>query len=127
MYFEAPGLKSRRGWSAIGKVNATRLFRFRQFIKASRETDSIETLIRDNSRFADAESAIDAYSEAWALTYFLIRTRVRDYSQYLKSISRKRPLQWDTPDERLAEFQSAFGGDLAKLDTELLDFTARLR
>jgi hypothetical protein len=126
MYFEAPDLKSRRSWSTIGKVNAVRLHRFRQFLKTSREANSIETLVRDNSRFAEAELAIDAYSEAWALTYFLIRTRIRDYLRYLKSVSQKQPLQWDTPDERLAEFRSAFGEDLEKLNRELLNFTGRL-
>lgn len=127
MYFEAPDLNSRRGWSGIGKVNAARLFRFREFLEAKREPDSIETLVRDNSRFADADSAIDAYSEAWALTYFLIRTRIREYTQYLRQISQKQPLHWGNPEERLAEFQSVFGSDLAALNRELLSFTSRLR
>jgi hypothetical protein len=127
MYFEAPDLKSRRGWSGIGKVNASRLFRFREFLKSKREPDSIETLVKDNSRFGDADSAIDAYAEAWALTYFLIRTRIRDYTQYLKLISQNQPLDWDKPEERLAEFQSVFGSDLAKLNREFLSSTSRLR
>ncbi|NQV27580.1 MAG: DUF1570 domain-containing protein [Rhodopirellula sp.] len=127
MYFETPDLKSRRGWSGIGKVNDARLFRFREFLKARRGTGSIESLIRDNSRFAEADRAIDAYSEAWALSYFLIRTRIRDYSQYLNTIAQKQPLQWDTPEERVAEFRSAFGDDLAKLDRELVSFTSRLK
>ncbi len=127
MYFEAPDLNSRRGWSGIGKVNAARLFRFREFLKTKREPDSIETLVSDNSRFADADSAIDAYAEAWALTYFLIRTRIRDYSQYLRQISQKQPLRWSKPDERLAEFESAFGSDLASLNREFLSFMSRLR
>ncbi|MGZ0168707.1 MAG: DUF1570 domain-containing protein [Planctomycetales bacterium] len=127
MYFEATDLKSRRGWSGIGKVNRARLFRFREFLKARRKPDSIETLVRDNSRFANTDSATDAYSEAWALTYFLIRTRIRDYSQYLKAVSQKQPLQWDMPDERLAAFQLAFGADLGQLNREILSFTSRLK
>lgn len=127
MYFEAPDLRSRRGWSTIGKVNAARLYRFRDFLKGRREPDSLETLIQSNSRFADAEQAADAYSEAWALTYFLIRTRIRDYTEYLKAIAQKRPLQWDTPAERLAEFQTAFGSDLSRLGRDLLKFIHRLR
>lgn len=127
MYFEAPDLRSRRGWSTIGKVNEVRLHRFRQFIRSGRGVDSIESLVRDNSRFSDPELAPDAYAEAWALTYFLIRTRIRDYSQYIQQISQKIPLQWDTPDERLSEFQSAFGSDLIKLNQDLQRFTSRLR
>lgn len=127
MYFEAPDLKSRRGWSGIGKVNASRLFRFREFLKSKRQPDSIETLVKDNSRFGNADSAIDAYAEAWALTYFLIRTRIRDYTQYVKLVSQNQPFDWDKPEERLAEFQSVFGSDLIKLNRELLSFTRRLR
>ena len=113
-------------WNS-SRVRGAGQFRFREFLKARRQPDSIETLVRDNRRFGDAESAIDAYSEAWALTYFLIRTRIRDYSQYLKVISQKRPLHWDDPADRLAAFQSAFGSDLAKLNRDLLTFTARLK
>ncbi len=127
MYFEAPDLKSRRGWSGIGKVNASRLIRFREFLKSKRQPDSIETLVKDNSRFGNADAAIDAYAEAWALTYFLIRTRIRDYTQYLKLVSQNQPFDWDKPEERLAEFQSVFGSDLAKLNREFLSFTRRLR
>ena len=127
MYFEAPDLKSRRGWSGIGKVNTARLFRFREFLKTGRQPDSIETLVGDNSRFGDPDAAIDAYSEAWALTYFLIRTRIRDYAQYLAAISQKRPLHWDDPEDRLTAFQSAFGSDFAKLNRDFLSFTARLK
>ncbi len=126
MYFEAPDLKSRRGWSGIGKVNASRLYRFREFLNSKRQPDSIETLVRDNSRFGDADSAIDAYAEAWALTYFLIRTRIRDYTQYLKLVSQNQPLDWDSPEERLAEFQSVFDSDFTKLNREFLGFTSRL-
>lgn len=127
MYFEAPDLKSRRGWSGIGKVNASRLIRFREFLKSRRQPNSIETLVKDNSRFGNADAAIDAYAEAWALTYFLIRTRIRDYIQYLKLISQNQPLDWDKPEERLAEFQSVFGSDLTGVNREFLSFTRRLR
>jgi len=127
MYFEAPDLRSRRGWSGIGKVNASRLFRFREFLKSKREPDSIETLVKDNSRFGNADSAFDAYAEAWALTYFLIKTHIRDYTRYLKLVSQNQPLDWDKPEARLAEFRSVFGSDLAKLNRDLLSFTRRLR
>lgn len=127
MYFEAPDLQSRRGWSTIGRVNPGRLSRFRDFLKSDRKATSIETLVQDNSRFADPEQAIDAYAEAWALTYFLIRTQARKYVDYLKTVAQKQPLVWDTPAERLAEFQAAFGSDVAELDRDFLNFTDRLK
>ena len=40
-------------------------------------------------------------------------------------LSRKQPLFWDTPEQRLAEFKQAFGDDLAKLDREFLRLHGR--
>ena len=63
-----------KGWRGIGAVNEPRLERFQQYLSA-RPADSLETLIRDDRRFRDARQNIDAYAEAWALTYFLINKR----------------------------------------------------
>lgn len=120
MFFETPDLKSRRGWSTIGRVNGGRLARFKDYLAKRRQPDSLETLIRDNSRFASPETAADAYAEAWALTDFLITRQQRNFVGYLRSVSTKQPLIWDTRDERLAEFQDAFGLALHELDREFL-------
>ena len=44
------------------------------------------------------KQALDAYAEAWALTYFLIRQHPKEYVAYLAMLSQKKPLIWDTPD-----------------------------
>ena len=72
MYFETPDLRSPKGWSGLGAVNQTRLERFRQYL-AARPANSLETLLRDDRRFRDPKQALDAYAEAWALTYFLLQ------------------------------------------------------
>lgn len=41
-------------------------------------------------------------------------------------MSGKPPVIFDTPDERLAEFQAAFGGDLRKLDADFLRYLRKL-
>jgi len=83
-------------------------------------------LLTDDKRFQDAENAADAYAEAWALTYFLLRQYPKQYAAYLKSLSAKKPLMWDDAAARLREFQEAFG-DLEPLQREFLRFVQRMR
>lgn len=125
MYFETPDLTSRTGWKTVGNVNPRRLAQFADYARNRRKADSLETLLANNNRFTDAETAGDAYAEAWALTYFLIKTRRREYAEYLKAISKKRPLVWDKPDARLATFKKAFGSDLERMDRDFLRYTSR--
>jgi hypothetical protein len=72
IYFETPDLRSARGWRNIGAVNRPRLVRFRQYLR-HRPADSLRTLLAGDDRFRDPRQSLDAYAEAWALTYFLIR------------------------------------------------------
>jgi hypothetical protein len=125
VYFETPDLSSFRGWRTIGSINAVRLAGFKQYL-ARRPEQSLQTLIADDRRLRDPTQASDAYSEAWALNYFLIRQRPKEFEAYLKVLAGKGPLLWDKPDARLKEFQRAFG-DLQALDAEFVRQMSRLR
>ena len=123
LYFESPDLSSSRGWRGIGAINQPRLLQFRQFL-AKRPPDSLRTLIADDKRFRDPKQALDAYGEAWALTYYLIQRQPKQYVAYLRTLSKKELLLQDGPKTRLQEFTKAFG-DLQKLDAELLRYMMR--
>ncbi len=122
MFFEAPDLRNSKGWSRIGDVNRPRLEQFQKYL-AARPASSLETLIRDDKRFNDTKRALDAYAEAWALTYFLLHQHPKEYIAYLSMLSAKKPLVQDGPEKRLHEFQQSFG-DLKTLDTEFLRYMA---
>ena len=126
IYFETPDLNSAKGWRTIGAVNHGRLATFREYLRKSRTADSLTTLLADDERFRDPKRAGDAYAEAWALNYFLLRQRPKQYLAYVKRLSEKTPLIWDDADERLREFRQAFG-DLQSLDAEFLRQTTKLR
>ena len=83
-------------------------------------------MIADDKRLRDPRQAADAYAEAWALNYFLIRQKPKEYVTYLGELSKKGPLVWDEPQERLAEFKRAFG-DLEKLDIEFVRHMQKVR
>lgn len=125
VYFETPDLSSARGWNGIGAINQPRLERFQKYV-GSRPTDSLYTLIADDRRFRDPKQGPDAYAEAWALTYFLLKQRPKQYVAYLAALAEKGPLVNDEPKERLEEFRKAFG-EMAPLETEFLRYMSRLR
>ncbi len=118
VFFETPDLQSAKGWRTIGAVNTSRLDRFREYL-SRRPAGSLKSLLSDDKRIRDTRTALDAYAEAWALNYFLIHYRPKQYVAYLQMLSGKKQFLWDEPKTRLREFQAAFG-DLSQLDSDFL-------
>ena len=125
VYFETPDLKAGKGWRSIGAINRNRLDQFRKY-QLDRPRDSLRTLLADDKRFRDGRTSLDAYAEAWALNYYLLKQRPKEYVAYLKRLSEKRPMVWDDADERLGEFRGAFG-ELESVDAELLKLMQRVK
>jgi uncharacterized protein DUF1570 len=126
VFFETPDVGSSRGWRKIGLVNGLRLAQFHRYYPR-RRADSLVTLISDDARFRDVAQAADAYAEAWALTYFLLDHRTKEYIRYLQLLSAKKPQHWDDPAARLADFKQAFGEDLQELDKDFIRVIGGLR
>lgn len=126
VFFETPDLKSAKGWRGIGAVHRNRLTDFRDYL-SRRPSDSLRTLITDDERFRGVATGQQAYSEAWALVYFLTRQKPHAFPRYLARLSEKSPLVRDTPEERLREFREFFGEDLEALDREFLRYIAKVR
>ncbi len=113
--FETPDLRSQTGWRGIGSLNTPRLERFRRSYQAG----DLEEIVADDARFRDAESAVDAYAAAWALTWFLMETRREKFVAYLALLAAKVPCTDYGRDARLADFATAFG-PLADLERAFL-------
>ncbi len=106
-------------------MNYPRLETFRKNL-SSWHDGSLEEMLRDSHRFRDPQSAADAYADAWALNYYLIKYQPRQYADYLKLLAKKSPLIDDTPEQRLAEIRDHFG-DLDKLEQDFLKQMARVK
>ena len=119
MYFETPDLQKPSGWNNIGGVNHYQLAALRGFV-GHREAGSLKTLLADDTRLQNSRTALDAYAESWALNYFLIRQRPKQYLEYIKLLSKKPRFGQDGPDVRLRKFQQIFGENLQQLDTEFI-------
>ncbi len=104
MYFETPDLNNRTGWRTIGQINRARLNEFKKSLAKRRSPGSLLTLISNDQRLTTAETAAETYAEAWAFSYFLIKKRRAQYEEYLFQLSQKKPLVWNKPEDRLAEF-----------------------
>lgn len=125
VYFEAPDLASTRGWRGIGKVNYPRLETFRHNLPGWNDR-SLVSLLADSRRFRDPRTAPDAYADAWALNYYLIKYRPEDYASYLKTLAAKPPLVDDDSETRLAEFRQHFG-DLRALEQDFLKQMSKVK
>ncbi len=58
--------------------------------------------------------------------FYLIETRQAAYAKFLQIVAGRDPLKDYTPNERLADFQSAFGKDLNVLEASFLRYMAKL-
>lgn len=116
VYFETPDLSSSRSWTGVG-VNYARWDRFVDNV-ANGRTASIEQMVGDDELFRNPETAVDAYAQAWAWNYYLLKWRPKEYAAFIQAIAAKPLLVVDSRKERVAEFRKHFGNDLDKLEDD---------
>lgn len=126
VYFETPDLQSSRGWRGIGDVNRPRLAAFLRSLP-DRPSGSLASLIVNDERMRNVRTAADAYAEAWALNYYLLRHKPQQYVAYLRLLSEKPQLVWDSPETRLEEFCRFFGNDLDTLEADFVRQIQKVR
>lgn len=112
MVLESPGIMEGLR-DASRTVNYSRLTWFQTYRKKSSQPISIETMVSDPTLFS--RRTLDAYSEAWAWTYFLLDTRSSKFSSYLRRIEQRDQAKSYSPQERLSDFREEFGDDLESL------------
>ncbi len=126
LFFESPNFANASGWRGVGRVNPLNLGHFGKYV-ANRPSESLATLLSDDSRFRNSATARDAYAEAWALTYYLLKTRKKPYVEYLRALSEGKPLIERNRRERIDLFERIFQTDLATLDRQFLAYMAKVR
>lgn len=124
MMFETPGM--REAWSTQSRgsrVNQYRLDYFREYLER-RPADALVRLIANDQSFR--ATALDAYAEAWVLSFYLFETRSHDYSRYLARVASRPPFSVYSDRARVADFRSAFGEDLQVIERQMLRFVEEL-
>ncbi len=110
---------------AAAKINRDRFSGFRNYLAGRRPKKALEDFVSSDDRFQSAP--LDAYAEAWALTFFLLQTRQEQYARYLKQVSARRMLEEYSPEERLTDFQQAFGKNVSQLEVDFLRYHQGLK
>ena len=123
--FEPDGIRdSSKGRSIRNRINRERYVWFQNFVKKRRKPDSLAAFVQGDDLFRT--NALDAYAQAWALSFFLIETRARDYAGFLKKTANRDHMTQLTRQERLRVFSSSFRGNTKLLEAEFLRFFKRL-
>ena len=72
-------------------------------------------IVKSDRAFGGDILAGDAYTHAWSLHWLLAAKYKDEYTQYVKLLSQKKPLQKEEPEQRLREFKETFGKTVVEL------------
>jgi hypothetical protein len=123
--FEARGVNDSRSFPSVkDRINQERLRDFRQLLPKRKPVAFLD-LVNSDRNFD--QNTIAAYAEAWAFTFFLVETMPRDYARYLAKTASRPPFTAYPAAQRLKDFTSVFGENLALLDSKFLRFMADLK
>ncbi|MCA9014499.1 MAG: DUF1570 domain-containing protein [Planctomycetaceae bacterium] len=124
--FESDELRAHTGGRdrSVSRINRNRLLWFTNYAQKRREKESLRSFIRDERLFH--ASTLDAYAEAWALTFYLVETQPARYARYLKMISQRDPLKEYTADAREQDFKDAFKTNIQTMEADYLKFMGQL-
>lgn len=124
--FEAPGVwNSREFPRQADRIVKTRLAEFQQYIKAGRQSNSLADFVAADTAYQSRPAT--AYGEGWALCFYLIETRPREFAHYLQKVAARPADAPYSAAERLTDFQTAFGENPNLLESHFLRYIRQLR
>ena len=103
------------------RLNWERYVVFQNFVQTKRrQPKSLRSFIESEDLYESA--VLDFYAQSWALTFFLVETRPRNYSAYLKRIAARDPFAEYPAKERLADFKETIHADVDWLDVQFVKY-----
>ena len=124
--FEARGVWNSQSFHSLkDRLNVGRLRDFQHDVTKGRPAGTMAGLVASDRMFRS--NSARAYAEAWALTLYLCETRPRQYVDYLAMTAGRPMFSQYSAVERVADFQSAFGNDLAQLEAKFLAWMAEIK
>ena len=123
---EANGVRE-TGSKGNGKsrINQARLDWFRQQYATRRNLGDVARMVASDDFFA--RNTLDAYSNAWALTYFMTDSpaRTQQFVNYIRLVESRPVTEEYSTEDRLADFTKVFG-DISRLESDFLRTIDRL-
>jgi len=124
--FEARGVwQSGTYRNQADRINRIRYADWQKRAAGGRPQDAIAQLVSSDSLFTTDPQ--NAYAEAWALSFFLMETMPKKYSDYLGKLAGRPPFAEYRSPERLRDFSDVFGNDLRMLSARLQRFMSELK
>lgn len=124
MVFEARGVWAPGPSRQIAdRLNYERLDYFRR-TGDQRAADWLVRLVASDRSFE--VDALNAYAEAWTLSFYLSETRQQDYSAYLARVASREAFTEYPAMERMTDFTAAFGSDFKLLAAQVQRFVEQL-
>lgn len=124
--FEAPGVwNSRNNRRDTDRVNRGRLEDFKRYAKTSRPAGSLPQFIASDQIFR--ADPLAAYAEAWALTYYLVETQPRKFSEYLRRVAGQTDFEHYGEQARLDDFTAVFGDNWRFIEARFLRHMEQVR
>ena len=127
LYFEPIAPRSATLWTRPGLVSSRHHPVFVRHSENGTTEIRLRELVSVDKTFLSGDSVATAYAESWGLTSYLFRQQKDGMKKYLTKIARRKPLQRVSPEERVAEFQEAFGKSPDEIERETVSFVRRLR
>lgn len=120
--FEPEGMRSTLAGSLPKqRINRERFLVFQNYVQSGRRpAKSLRSFLETDSLYQSA--VLDFYAQSWALTFFLIETRPRNYAAYLKRIAARDPLADYPAKARLEDFQQTIHPNLDWLDAQFVRY-----
>lgn len=111
------------GFETIGaKINGSPYRISTRYARQALDSNDVswdEMLAHDEIFLGDVLAG-EAYGQAWGLHWLLLTKHKQEYARYARSMAAKRPLQEDSPEIRLRDFQDAFGKPPNEFESEFL-------
>ncbi len=127
LYFEPITPRASSLWTRPGIVNGRHHSEFlRQSTNGMPEIPFAD-LLQSDKAFLDANTVAVAYAESWALTMYSFRQQKDGMKTFVTNLSQRKPLQRISPEQRIQEFQKAFGKSPDEIQPDVVSFVRRLR
>lgn len=124
--FEAPGVHdSRHHTRQSDRINRARLHDFRRLVTPRHTPEMLRRLIASDGPFESDPAG--SYSQAWALSFYLVETQPRNWAKYLASTAARPPFVRYTSAQRTADFTAVFGDNWQMLQARFSRFLAALK
>ena len=124
-YFAPTSMGKNLRWKGAGQVNDLRMFELEQYLKGRAAEKPNGQMIEQTVGAARLTST--GYASAWALTHYLAKARRNEFNQYVRAVSKLRPLEGAvelTPQGQVRGnrelFTKLFGTELVEMEKRLI-------